>query len=119
MTLGHLNLAVPDVQQTRAFLVKYFGLDDGGKAGSDRIAALRSNNGLVLTLSNFDRLSAVEYPGGFHIGFGLASREEVDALHRRLESDGFEVDPPAKMHGSWGFFFRAPGGFVVEVGSQL
>jgi lactoylglutathione lyase len=99
MTLNHLNLAVSDVQLARAFLVEYFGLTPEGK-GNDRIAALRSDNGLVLTLSNFDRVSEVQYPGGFHIGFGLGTREEVDEINRRLRDDGFAVDPPAKDHGA-------------------
>jgi catechol 2,3-dioxygenase-like lactoylglutathione lyase family enzyme len=118
MTLNHVNLAVSDVQRARAFLVKYFGLTAEGK-GNDRIAALWSDNGLVLTLSNFDGVSEVKYPGGFHVGFGLASREEVDEINRRLKEDGFDVDPPGKAHGAWTFYFVAPGGFAVEVGSKL
>jgi catechol 2,3-dioxygenase-like lactoylglutathione lyase family enzyme len=117
MTLNHLNLAVSDVQEARAFLVEYFGLATEAR-GNDRIAALRSDNGLVLTLSNFDGVSEVKYPGGFHIGFGLESREKVDELNRRLRDDGYEVEPPGKDHGAWVFFFTAPGGFVIEVGSR-
>jgi catechol 2,3-dioxygenase-like lactoylglutathione lyase family enzyme len=118
VTLNHLNLAVSDVQQARAFLVKYFGLIPEGKE-NDSIAALRSDNGLVLTLSNFYRVSEVKYPDGFHVGFGHGSREEVDEINRRLKEDGFEVDRPAKDHGAWVFFFVAPGGFLLEVGSRL
>jgi hypothetical protein len=99
--------------------VKYFGLDPGSAAGNDRITVLWSDNGLVLTLSNFNRISEVAYPHGFHIGFGLESREKVDALNRRLKDDGFNVDPPGKGNGSWCFLFTAPGGFVVEVGARL
>jgi catechol 2,3-dioxygenase-like lactoylglutathione lyase family enzyme len=118
MMLNHLNLAVSDVQRAREFLVKYFGLTSEAK-GNDTIAALRSDNGLVLTISNFNRVSEVAYPAGFHIGFGLGDREDVNEINRRLKEDGFEVDPPAKDHGAWVFFFTAPGGFVVEVGSRL
>jgi hypothetical protein len=76
--LNHLNLAVSDVQKARGLLVKYFGLDPGGKPGND-------------------------------------TRERVDEINRRLKEDGFEVDPPARIHGSWAFYFRAPGGFVIKV----
>jgi catechol 2,3-dioxygenase-like lactoylglutathione lyase family enzyme len=113
--LNHLNLAVSDVQQARAFLVKYFGLDLGGKPGNDTIAFLRDDNGLVLTLTNVDRAAEVQYPGAFHVGFIQESREKVDEINRRLREDGLEVDPPQKLHGSWAFYFRAPGGFVIEV----
>jgi catechol 2,3-dioxygenase-like lactoylglutathione lyase family enzyme len=113
--LNHLNLAVSDVQQARGFLVKYFGLDPDGKPGNDAIAFLRDDNGMVLTLTNIDRAAEVKYPGAFHIGFIQESRERVDEINRRLKEDGFAVDPPQKLHGSWTFYFRAPGGFVIEV----
>ena len=115
MVLNHLNLAVSDVQQARAFLMKYFGLDPKGVAGSDKIAFLRDENGMVLTLTNFDGGTEVKYPGAFHIGFIQGSREQVDEINRRRTEDGFEVDPPARIHGSWTFYFQAPGGFVIEV----
>jgi catechol 2,3-dioxygenase-like lactoylglutathione lyase family enzyme len=113
--LNHLNLAVSDVQPARAFLVKYFGLRTEGKPGNDTIAILRDDNGLVLTLTNVDRAAEVQYPGAFHVGFIQESREKVDEINRRLREDGFAVDPPQKLHGSWTFYFRAPGGFVIEV----
>lgn len=115
MILNHLNLAVSDVQQAREFLVKYFGLDPGGKTGNDTIAFLRDENGMVLTLTNIDRATEVKYPGAFHIGFIQEGPERVDEINRRLKEEGFEVDPPRKLHGSWTFYFRAPGGFVIEV----
>jgi catechol 2,3-dioxygenase-like lactoylglutathione lyase family enzyme len=113
--LNHLNLAVSDVQQARGFLVKYFGLDPEGKQGNDTIAFLRDENGMVLTLTNVDRAADVRYPGAFHIGFIQERPERVDEINRRLKEDGFEVDPPRKLHGSWTFYFRVPGGFVIEV----
>jgi catechol-2,3-dioxygenase len=115
MILNHLNLAVTDVQKAKGFLVKYFGLDTEGKTGSDTIAFLRDDNGMVLTLTNFNRGADVKYPATFHIGFIQESRERVDEINRRLKNDGFDVDPPAKIHGSWTFYFVAPGGFVIEV----
>jgi catechol 2,3-dioxygenase-like lactoylglutathione lyase family enzyme len=113
--LNHLNLAVSDVQKAKAFLMKYFGLDPQGIPGNDVIAFLRDDNGMMLTLTNIDRATEVKYPGAFHIGFGQESPEKVDEINRRLKEDGYEVDPPRRMHGSWTFYFRAPGGFVIEI----
>jgi len=115
MKLNHLNLAVSDVQSAKSFLETYFGLDAEGKPGNDLIAFLRDENGMVLTLTNIDRANEVRYPGAFHVGFIQPSREKVDEINQRLREDGFEVDPPQKLHGSWTFYFQAPGGFMVEV----
>jgi lactoylglutathione lyase len=113
--LNHLNLAVSDVQGAREFLIKYFDLKSDGKKGNDIIAFLRDDNGMVLTLTNIDKATEVKYPGAFHIGFIQQSPERVDEINRRLKDDGFDVDPPGRQHGSWTFYFLAPGGFVIEV----
>jgi lactoylglutathione lyase len=115
MILNHINLAVSDVQGARGFLMKYFGLDPKGMPGNDKIAFLRDENGMVLTLTNIDGATEVKYPGAFHIGFAQESPEKVDEINRRLKEDGFDVPAPSKQHGSWTFYFRAPGGFVIEV----
>jgi lactoylglutathione lyase len=70
---------------------------------------------MVLALTNIERATEVKYPGTFHIGFIQESRERVDEINLRLKEDGFEVDPPQRLHGSWTFYLRAPGGFVIEV----
>jgi lactoylglutathione lyase len=115
MKLNHLNLAVPDVQETREFMEKYFGFQSRGVKGSSTIAVLFDDDGFVLTLSNPERATEVSYPGSFHIGFGQESPERVNEINERLKNDGFDVQPPGKQHGSWTFYFRAPGGFTIEV----
>jgi lactoylglutathione lyase len=115
MILNHINLAVSDVQAARGFLMKHFGLDPQGMPGNDRIAFLRDEQGMILTLTNIDGATEVRYPGAFHIGFGQASPEKVDEINRRLKEDGYDVPAPSKQHGSWTFYLEAPGGFVIEV----
>jgi len=142
MTLNHLNLTVTDPSETSAFLAKYFGLQPaGGNAG---MQMLRDDGGMVLTLMKArhdDRsdvglsegleggvrpegpehgakpegLKGVRYPSSFHIGFIQPSPARVDEINKRLRDDGFTVDAPAHLHGSWTFYFQAPGGFTVEV----
>ena len=34
------------------------------------------------------------------------------------QADGFDMKPPREFHGGWTFYFRAPGGFLVEVFHQ-
>ena len=115
MKLNHLNLTVTDVAKTRKFLEKYFDLRDGG--GNKNMAFLSDENGMVLTLTSMKvgKETAVKYPATFHIGFIQESEERVNEINRRLKEDGFDVPPPSKQHGSWTFYFAAPGGFTIEV----
>ena len=117
MQLNHLNLPVPNVAETREFFETYFGF----RCVSDRpvIAVLINESRFILALSNFNGATEVNFPGAFHIGFHQESREQVDEFYQRLKSAGFEMKPPHEFHGSWTFYFRAPGGFLVEVFHHL
>jgi catechol 2,3-dioxygenase-like lactoylglutathione lyase family enzyme len=118
MALNHVNLVVPDVPRTRAFFETYFGFHCVVERGRDALAVMRDDSGFILTLSNFDKVDAVEYPGVFHVGFFQDSPERVDEIHRHLTADGFEAESPRNFHGAWTFYIKAPGGFTVEVGHQ-
>jgi lactoylglutathione lyase len=115
MQLNHLNLTVTDVREAQQFLAKYFGMEDAG--GNANMALLRDGHGMMLTLTSMKvgRETEVKYPATFHIGFGQESEEQVNSLYARLVADGVEPPAPSKQHGSWGFYFKAPGGFVIEV----
>jgi catechol 2,3-dioxygenase-like lactoylglutathione lyase family enzyme len=115
MRLNHLNLPVPDVRQTREFFETYFGFRCVAEGARGDLAVLADESGFILNLNNFQKAAMFEYPGAFHIGFMQESREQVDEIHRRLASGGFDVQPPREFHGAWTFYFRAPGGFLVEV----
>jgi catechol 2,3-dioxygenase-like lactoylglutathione lyase family enzyme len=121
MKLNHLNLTVTNPEETSAFLAKYFDLRPrGGNAG---IQMLNDDNGMVLTLIKGradDRAEAsaggqVKYPSSFHIGFIQESQARVNEINARLKADGFDVPPATIQHGSWTFYFTAPGGFTIEV----
>ena len=124
MILNHLNLTVPDPVETSAFLAKYFNLRPGG--GNAGMQMLEDDHGMVLTLikarhedlaagSGTASAAAVKYPSSFHVGFIQPSRERVDEINSRLRADGFAVEPPSVQHGTWTFYFTAPGGFTIEV----
>jgi catechol-2,3-dioxygenase len=115
MNLNHLNLTVTGVPETYNFLEKYFGMR--GMGGNTNLAFLTDDRGMVLTLTSVKvgRESEVKYPATFHIGFGQESEERVNEINKRLKDDGFDVPPPSRQHGSWTFYFRAPGGFTIEV----
>ena len=115
MNLNHLNLTVTDVQETRRFLEKYFAME--GKGGNDNIAFLTDGNGMILTLTSMKLggVTELKYPPNFHIGFGQTDAAAVDAINERLKGDGYDVPEPSKQHGSWTFYFTAPGNFTIEV----
>jgi catechol 2,3-dioxygenase-like lactoylglutathione lyase family enzyme len=118
MRLNHLNLTVPDVRRTLEFFETYFGFRCVAERGRDAFAVLVDESGFILTLNNFAKATEVEYPGAFHVGFILESRERVDEIYERLKSGGFDTRHPMEDHGVWTFDFRAPGAFVVEVSTD-
>jgi catechol-2,3-dioxygenase len=115
MNLNHLNLTVTNVPEAHRFLQKYFGMRDLG--GNNNIAFLSDDNGMLLSLTSM-KLGGereVKYPANFHVGFGQESEERVNEINRQLKDDGFDVPSPSRQHGSWTFYFVAPGGFTIEV----
>jgi catechol 2,3-dioxygenase-like lactoylglutathione lyase family enzyme len=118
MALNHLNLTVPEVSLTREFFEKYFGFRTVKEREDDSLAVMVDDTGFVLTLNNLGKVTEVEYPGAFHVGFMQDGREQVDKMYERLKLGGFDMKPPHEFHGAWTFYFRAPGGFLVEVFHQ-
>lgn len=120
MKLNHINLTTTDLPADRAMFETYFGLHCVFKRG-DAIAVLRDEYGMVLVLNDFARKrDTFAYPEDsdvHHIGFLQLGREQVDALNARLRADGWEVPYPRIYHGCWTFYFKAKGGYYIEVGA--
>lgn len=114
MKLNHINLTVTDIDQPRQFLKTYFGLRDMD-GGNVNLVGLLDDDGMVITLMRAKQASDVSYPFSFHIGFLQPSEDAVNELNRRLHDDGFDVQPPRRMHGAWAFYVQAPGGVLIEV----
>ncbi|MFD1413729.1 VOC family protein [Oceanobacillus jeddahense] len=110
MKLNHMNLAVTDVNETRAFFENYFNLQTKSMH-KDSFAILVDEDRLLLALM---KNKEVSYPNSFHIGFEQESEEQVNEINRKLQEDGFNVKPPKRTH-RWTFYVKAPGGFYVEV----
>jgi len=115
MKLNHINLAVPDVPSMAAFLETYFEMRNGG--GNAGFTVLYDDEGLVLSLMKAGRSWGDGYPGSFHIGFYLPTRERVDQVYQSLTAGGLVVDKPGDTGHSYGFYVTAPGGVQVEVGA--
>lgn len=115
MRMNHINLSVPDIQETRAFLEKYFGLTFSGPPTTTKIVVAVDESDSIIALSNFSNSDSYSYPAAFHVGFNLPSRADVDAIHEQLTTDGYKVGRRTEFHGAWTFYFDAPGGFIIEV----
>lgn len=116
MKINHLNLSVTDPKLTQAFLARYFGMSPSGKP-NEHICFLTDDNGMVLTLTHMSlgSESEVRYPATFHIGFIQPTEDDVNRINEQLRADRYDVPAPSRQHGSWTFYFEAPGGFVIEV----
>src|SRR5215470_8470273 len=116
MKLNHLNLTVSNVPETHRFLEKYFALKSyEGTEPREAMSFMRDDNSMVLSLFRAANGADPKYPPGFHIGFIQDSEERVNEINQRLRDDGYDVPAPARLHGSWTFYFKAPGGFTIEV----
>ncbi|QIP14358.1 VOC family protein [Spirosoma aureum] len=122
MTLSHLNIAVPDVAQTRAFFETYFGFECTDVKGKDALAILMGKNGFILALSNFTKNQIPQYPSDFHVGMVVDTPEQVMETYTRMKADGVSLEHEPKTWGGRGttsFYVLAPGNFLVEVLSVI
>jgi lactoylglutathione lyase len=111
-----LNLTVSNVVETHHFLEKYFGLKTYGSEEPSEVRSFMSDDaGLVLAMFRVAKGEKLQYPPGFHIGFVQESDERVNQINQHLREDGYKVPKPARLHGSWTFYFKSPGGITIEV----
>ncbi|WP_072573870.1 VOC family protein [Granulibacter bethesdensis] len=118
MKLNHINLYSHDTEADRAMFERYFGLRTLVVRGN-KMAIMQDDGGLVLIVNHFEtKREGFDYPGQLdilHIGFIQETREAVDAMYVRLREDGWETQMPHDAHGAWCFYFRAKGGYFIEV----
>ena len=94
----------------------YFGLRSFEEAPrNDKIAFLTDESGSMIALF---KVGDATYPKIFHVGFMRGSVEEVRRLHGKLKEGGSEPEEPRQDHGRFTVYFKAPGGFTVEVNSM-
>ena len=113
MHLNHLNLGVSELPATVSMFETYFGLHRIANAPSNqKMAFMKDDSGMLLSLF---KVEDANYPKIFHIGFIQPSVADVMAMHEKLKARGFDPEEPREEHGRFTFYFKAPGGFMVEV----
>ncbi len=115
MRLNHLNLVVTDIAAASTLLQRHFGMKEITRPSTPGLTLLRDDAGLALALTSTRKGHKVEYPPTFHIGFIQPSEEHVNRIHAGLLADGLNVPAPRRLHGSWTFYFAAPGDFTIEI----
>jgi catechol 2,3-dioxygenase-like lactoylglutathione lyase family enzyme len=121
-TLNHLNLAVSNVPELTRFFETCFGFRLAAQRGEGKFSLLLGEDGFVLALMHDKNAGSKPYPGFFHVGFLVASVEEVEQHYKRLVQAGYEPPTPALLERggpkTYGFYCPAPGGVLVEVSAR-
>jgi catechol 2,3-dioxygenase-like lactoylglutathione lyase family enzyme len=114
MDLNHLHLHVRDIEKSQSFYRKYFEFGEPVHHDGDDIAFLNNAEGFNLALVPDPEPQRM--PSWFHIGFRLAKRDDVHAMHERMKADG--VPLRGEIHEDESYTtFRCfdPDGVSVEV----
>ncbi len=99
MKIEHVAMYLNDIEKGRDFFVKYLG----GKSSDcyyNQKTGFRSffisfDDGARLEIMNKpdmdDSVKSITRTGYIHIAFSLGTKEKVDELTKKLETDGFKV----------------------------
>ena len=99
--------------------MKYFGFTRESMRPGFPLALVHDEEGFTLTFLNLSKQSEPVYPEGFHFGFIVKSKDEVDRLYSVLAADGYASTPPKEVHGSYTFYFMSPAKVTMEVQIRL
>jgi lactoylglutathione lyase len=120
---GHIGLNVTELDRSKAFYQRVFGLDVAGESQQEgrHFIFLAKDGKLVLTLwqQAEGRFDAAR-PGLHHLSFQVDSIDQVRAAERTLRELGttFAYDgivPHAEGADSGGIFFEDPDGVRLEI----
>lgn len=114
MKLNHMSFPSSDVDATATFFEQHLGCTVAARGAI-----------WILKRPGFDIViddagdHPVEWPHNFHIGFELASPDEVRALYEQMSAAGVVTKTEVLKHvrGSR-FFCEAPGGVLVEINTR-
>ena len=115
--MRHLALKVSDLERTKDFYVRVFGMKlvwqpDADNAylstGSDNLALHRGGPALANETANAQRLD--------HLGFIVATIADLEASYAWAQSAGLKIEHELKHHrdGSVSFYIRDPDGNLVQ-----
>lgn len=119
--VDHVSFSVTDLDVSERFYTTLFGFVVVMDVGHGRIC-MHPSTGFILALINHP-----EAPGGTftelhtgmdHIGFGAASREELEEWERRFDEHGVTYTPIRDMEMGHHLNFRDPDGIALELSAS-
>jgi catechol 2,3-dioxygenase-like lactoylglutathione lyase family enzyme len=110
MTLSHIQLNTPKLDEQVSFYEKYF---DFKREPHGKGFFLRNRAGFLMAVNPVDQVPKL--PEWFHVGFRFENKEEVEDRYDRLRADGFNVGQLDSYDDYVQFRFPDPTGYVVEV----
>jgi catechol 2,3-dioxygenase-like lactoylglutathione lyase family enzyme len=115
--LNHADLYVADLADARRLFEELLDFKVVDQKG-DVVLILSDGEGFTLAVTDHSNAAAgrPEYPKGFHLGFFVKSRAEVDATYTRLTAAGIDAGRgPRTIRNSYGFYFTALDGILFEI----
>jgi len=116
-TLGlrHVALNVRDIAVCEQFYVELLGMRVEWRPDEDNVYLTSGNDNLAL-----HRVEATPASAGQrldHVGFFIASPEQVDDWHNFLKTNGVEIKAAPRTHrdGARSFYCADPEGTVVQI----
>jgi catechol 2,3-dioxygenase-like lactoylglutathione lyase family enzyme len=119
--VDHASLSVTDVNRSERFYTDVLGLIRLADFGTVRILLHRPTS-FILALIRHDAAYGGQFSelrtGLDHLGFGVASRDELIAWERRLEVLGVEYTPIRDMEFGAHLNFRDPDHIALELSTS-
>jgi len=110
MTLSHIQLNTPKLEEQVSFYEKYFGFKRK-KHGKGWF--LWNQAGFLMAVNPLEELPLM--PAWFHVGFRYETKAEVQAIYDQLKLAGYSVGPLDQFDDYMQFRFPDPTGYLVEV----
>lgn len=126
MKIEHMAIWTVDIERLRTFYETYFGAASSARyvnaAKQFESYFLSFPEGARLEIMHSPRIQAreqgdLQWAGYAHLAFSVGSREQVDALTRRLQNDGYRLldGPRVTGDGYYESLFLDPDGNRIEI----
>ena len=120
-TVSHIDLSVADVEASADWYCRVLGLRRVRRVDFDHrimIVLLHEPTGLVVGLNQHDVATIAAFDernlGLDHVGFGVADRDDLDALQDHLVELGVEHSTVADTPAGSALVFRDPDNIQLE-----